>query len=159
MKTTATNKISVKEIKNLDTTKIKSFQLLDGSVIIINNSKSSQDEQSLSNQPRPLFTRLDGVESSQQQLQFSSSQQDSGVQKCTRCHRIKQSTTSSQNQNAQMSEANASQPLTQTEESQNYQYYEQNLNMKQCQKIIIQIKIYQPTIQCQKVQIQKYQIY
>ena len=73
MKTTATNKISVKEIKNLDTTKIKSFQLLDGSVIIINNSKSSQDEQNLSNQPRPLFTRLDGVESSQQQLQYSTS--------------------------------------------------------------------------------------
>lgn len=131
MKSSVTNQISIKEIKNLDTSKIKSFQLLDGSIILINNSKSSQDEQNLINQPRPLFTRVDNIESSQHQLQYNTSQQNSGVQKCTRCHRIKQSTASSQNQNVQSYEANVSQPLTQTEDTQNYQYYEQNLNMEQ----------------------------
>ena len=133
MDSSTTNQISIKEIKNLDTSKIKSFQLIDGSIIVINNSKSSQDEQNLSNQPRPLFTRVDRVESSQQQLQSNTSQQESDAKKCSRCHRIRQITTSSQNQNVQSCEGNASQPLNQTEDSQNYQYYEQNLNMEQNQ--------------------------
>ena len=116
MKNTSKNSITIKELKDIDPTKIQSISLLDGNVILINNSESSPNKQNTIGKIRPLFT---DIGQSQTQSKNEYSVQTEGSQKCSRCHRI------------------ISQPIenSQTTDYQNYQYYEQGENLSQNKNI------------------------
>ena len=130
MKNTSTNSITIKDLKEIDPTQIKSISLLDGNVIFVKNSASSEDQQIIEGQSRPLFTR---IVDSQTQSQNEYSVQTEGSHKCPRCHKV--ITSGKGKQSMQSSQANVSQPAeySQTEDYQNNQYYAQDGGNKNVQ--------------------------
>ena len=115
-----TQKISVKEVKNLDPKSIKCIYLVDGSKIIINNSESSQNQDQPESTGMPLFTEVKDKEIINQYL----SQTNSTKKHQCRCH---QHHVQEQMQNNQLLES-------QNENYSNYQYYQQEQNMSQSQE-------------------------
>ena len=130
MKNTSTNSITIKDLKEIDPTQIKSISLLDGNVIFVKNSASSENQQIIEGQSRPLFTR---IVDSQTQSQNEYSVQTEGSHKCPRCHKV--ITSGKGKQSMQSSQANVSQPAeySQTEDYQNNQYYAQDGGNKNVQ--------------------------
>ena len=85
MEKTETKEILPQDIKTIDCSKIKSIQLRDGKVLIINDSASSENQSELLSQARPLFTSMSN---NQIQGQLESNQQILGSQECSRCHKL-----------------------------------------------------------------------
>ena len=125
--------ISINEIRNIDPTQMKYITLVDGSIIYINNTKSSKFQTHSSNKVKPLFTPYHEIPV---QTQYSYTQPSQGVQKCKHCHRIKRPRT--QQYNAQFNNSKTSQSF-QNESIQNYEYYQQGneqMNQTEGKKVL-----------------------
>ena len=97
--------IKQEEVKKINPNEIQCITLLDGSIILINNPKTSENQADLITQAKPLFTTVQNA-----QDQYNNSQQGTTVKTCTHCHRA--ITVETQNQNLQTENVN------QTEEKQ-----------------------------------------
>jgi len=125
--------ISINEIRNIDPSQMKYITLVDGSIIYINNTKSSKFQTHSSNKVKPLFTPYHEIPV---QTQYSYTQPSQGVQKCKHCHRIKRPRT--QQYNAQFNNSKTSQSF-QNESIQNYEYYQQGneqMNQTEGKKVL-----------------------
>ncbi len=125
--------ISIKEIRNIDPSQMKYITLVDGSIVYIDNTKSSKFQTHSSNKIKPLLTPYHKIPV---QTQYTYTQPSQGVQKCMNCQRIKRPST--QKNNDQYNNSKTSQSF-QNESTQNYEYYQQGneqMNQTEGKKVL-----------------------